>query len=270
MGAIGWPALIALAALGWMGPAMAVGPQLEEMTWPEVRDAVRAGKTTVIIPVGGTEQNGPHMTLGKHNARVKVLAERIANELGNALVAPVISYVPDGRISPPTEHMRFAGTISIPDDAFVAMIDGAARSFAQHGFTDVVLIGDHGGYQDLLAEVASKFNHRAAASPARVHFISGYYKAGRDPYRQLLRNNGLTDAQIGDHAGARDTSEELATVPGMVRPKQLTITAGAAGWNALGVTGDPGPSTAALGQLGVDLIVSRSVQEIRKAVDRAH
>ena len=269
MVAIVLPALIVLAALGWMGPAVAGGPHLEEMTWVEVRDALRAGKTTVIIPVGGTEQNGPHMTLGKHNTRVKVLAERIANQLGNALVAPVITYVPDGRISPPTEHMRFAGTISIPEDAFMAMIDGAARSLAQHGFTDVVLIGDHGGYQDLLAEVASKFNRRAAASPARVHFISASYKTGRDPYRQLLRDNGLTEAQIGNHAGAGDTSEELATDPSMVRPNQLTITAGAAGWNALGVTGDPGPSTAALGKLGVDLIVSRSVQEIQKAVGRA-
>ena len=270
MGAIVWPALIVLSALGWMAPAVAGGPHLEEMTWVEVRDALRAATTTVIIPVGGTEQNGPHMTLGKHNTRVKVLAERIANQLGNALVAPVITYVPDGRISPPTEHMRFAGTISIPEDAFMAMIDGAARSLAQHGFTDVVLIGDHGGYQNLLAEVAAKFNRRAAASPTRVHFIAAYYKTGRDPYRQLLRNNGLTDAQIGNHAGAGDTSEELATDPSMVRLNQLAITSGAAGWLALGVTGDPGPSTAALGKLGVDLIVSRSVQEIRKAVGRAH
>jgi len=256
-----------MTGLGLAGLPMAAaaeGVQLEEMTWPEVRDALRAGKTTVIIPVGGTEQNGPHMALGKHNARIKLLADRIANELGNALVAPVLAYTPDD------EHMRLPGTISVPKDAFKSLLDGAARSLATHGFTDVVLIGDHGGYQDLLAEVASKFNRRAAASPARVHFISAYYKTGRDPYRQLLRNNGLTDAQIGNHAGAGDTSEQLATVPGMVRPNQLAITSGAASWNALGVTGDPGPSTAALGKLGVDLIVSRSVQEIRKAVDRAH
>src|SRR6266478_6499206 len=85
---------------------------LEELTWTEVRDAVRAGKTTIIIPAGGTEQNGPHMALGKHNARVKVLSQGIARQLGDALVAPVIAYVPEGGVTPPTAHMRYAGTIT--------------------------------------------------------------------------------------------------------------------------------------------------------------
>src|ERR1043166_7358855 len=75
---------------------------LEELTWTEVRDAIRAGKTTIIFPTGGTEQNGPHMVLGKHNFIVKHTAESIARRLGNALVAPVIPYVPEGSIDPPT------------------------------------------------------------------------------------------------------------------------------------------------------------------------
>src|SRR5216110_2478513 len=63
---------------------------LEDLTWVEVRDAIAAGKTTVIIPTGGTEQNGPHMVLGKHNFLVKHKAGEIAKSLGNALVAPVM------------------------------------------------------------------------------------------------------------------------------------------------------------------------------------
>ena len=102
---------------------------LEELTWTEVRDAVRAGKTTVIIPAGGTEQNGPHMALGKHNARVKVLSQDIARQLGDALVAPVIAYVPEGGIAPPTAHMRYPGTITAPEDAFQKVLEFAARSF---------------------------------------------------------------------------------------------------------------------------------------------
>jgi creatinine amidohydrolase/Fe(II)-dependent formamide hydrolase-like protein len=94
-----------------------------------VRDLVRAGKSTIIVPIGGTEQNGPHMALGKHNARVKILSERIARGLGNALVAPVIAYVPEGRISPPSGHMRFAGTISVAQDAFERVLESAGRSF---------------------------------------------------------------------------------------------------------------------------------------------
>ena len=71
---------------------------LEDLTWTELRDEIGAGKTTIIVPIGGTEQNGPAMALGKHNRRVKLLSERIAVSLGNALVAPVIAYVPEGSI----------------------------------------------------------------------------------------------------------------------------------------------------------------------------
>ena len=94
---------------------------LEDLTWPELRERVAGGATTIIVPIGGTEQNGPHMTLGKHNARVKALAERIATELGNALVAPVVAYVPEGNVNAPTGHMRFPGTITVPDAAFEAV-----------------------------------------------------------------------------------------------------------------------------------------------------
>ena len=75
---------------------------LEELTWMEVRDAIAGGKTTVIIPTGGTEQNGPHIVLGKHNYLVKYKAGEIASRLGNALVAPVVAYVPEGNVDPPT------------------------------------------------------------------------------------------------------------------------------------------------------------------------
>src|SRR6476646_4784050 len=110
---------IALVLLGCLlataAPLAAQTPDtmlLEELTWTEVRDALRAGKTTVIVPVGGTEQNGPHMALGKHNARVKVLSERIARELGNAIVAPVVAYVPEGSLEPASEPSPLASTTS--------------------------------------------------------------------------------------------------------------------------------------------------------------
>lgn len=265
--------LTVLTVLGIM-PAHGQSPagvHIEDMTWTEVRDALKSGKTTVIIPVGGTEQSGPHMALGKHNVRVKVLAERIATSLGNALVAPVVAYVPEGQVFPPTQHMRFAGTVTIPDDAFKAVIDGAARSFRQHGFTDVVLIGDHGGYQSLLEKVASRLNRDWAGSKARAHFIGAYYEAAQGPYSRVLRDHGLNDAQIGTHAGAADTSLMLATDPGLVRRDELKSSGrDAAAAKALGVSGEPGLSSAALGQLGVDLIVSRTTSAIRQAVALRH
>ncbi|HJV63543.1 MAG TPA: creatininase family protein, partial [Albitalea sp.] len=126
------------------------------MTWTELRDAVRAGATTALVPIGGTEQSGPAMVLGKHNVRARLLAGRIAQRLGQAVVAPVIAYVPEGAINPPTAHMRFAGTLTIPDAAFEATLEYTARSLRQHGFRDIVFLGDHGGYQKNMKRVADK------------------------------------------------------------------------------------------------------------------
>ena len=245
--------------------AASPSPYLEDFTWTELRDALRANRTTVIVPVGGTEQNGPHMALGKHNVRAKVLAGRIAAELGNALVAPVIAYVPEGRIDPPSGHMRFPGTISVSDDALRGVLEGAARSLRRAGFRDLVLIGDSGNYQSLLAAVAERLNREWVASNTRVHFIGDYSRATQGPYVQALRDKGLSDAQIGTHAASADTSLLLALDAGGVRSERLAL----ADEPSSGVAGDPRAASAALGQLGVELIVARSVAAIRSAVARA-
>jgi hypothetical protein len=91
---------------------------LEEMTWMDVRDAMKAGKTTAIIATGGFEPNGPWLALGKHNYVLKANCESIARALGNALCAPVIAYVPEGRIDPPSGHMTTRGTISLREETF--------------------------------------------------------------------------------------------------------------------------------------------------------
>ncbi|HOW46475.1 MAG TPA: creatininase family protein [Rubrivivax sp.] len=243
--------------------AAPAGVYLQDLTSTEVRDALRDGTRMVIIPVGGTEQSGPHLTLGKHNRRVQVLAGRIAQELGHTLVAPVVAYVPEGSIDPPSGHMRFPGTISVPDDAFRGVIEGAARSLARHGFTDIVLIGDHGDYQAQLKAVADRLNREWKGGKARVHFIGAYYAAAQAPYERLLRDVGLSDAQIGLHAGAADTSLQLALDPASVRSDKLPVNPADA--RALGVTGDPRPASAELGRLGADLIVRQTVAAIRQA-----
>jgi creatinine amidohydrolase len=263
------PWLVLLACISftaWAAPERAAPGivYLEDMTWTEVRDAIGAGRTTVIVPVGGTEQSGPQMALGKHNVRAHVLAGRIAAELGNALVAPVVAYVPEGRIDPPTAHMKFPGTISVSDAAFQGVIEGAAQSLRHAGFRDIVLIGDHGGYQSQLRAVAAKLDRAWAGTPARVHFIAEYYRASDAPYVQALRERGLSAAQIGTHAGAADTSLMLAVDPRLVRADRLA----SAPTPGDGIAGDPRPATAALGQIGVDLIVGRSVAAIRQAVAR--
>src|SRR3989442_2093736 len=171
---------------------------LEELTWPELRTLVQAGKTTMILPIGGTEQNGPHMALGKHNARVKMLSERIARTLGNALVAPVIAYVPEGALSPPTGHMRFPGTITVPEDVFRRLLESAARSARLHGFRDVVFLGDHGSTQGGEKMVAARVNREWAATPVRAHAIEEYYHAATAGVRAPSASHGSPPTQTRD------------------------------------------------------------------------
>lgn len=251
------------------GAAHALGAKsvfLEELTSTELRDQIRAGKSIVIVPVGGTEQTGPHIVLGKHNVRVKVLAGRIAASLGNAIVAPVIAYVPEGSIDPPAAHMRFAGTLSIPEGAFETTLEYAARSLRQAGFRDIVLIGDHGGYQSSLAKVAARLDREWAATPVRVHAVRDYYDAVAKAFDPLLRKQGFSDAEIGSHGGVSDTSLALAVDPQLVRIERLHENP--APGPAEGVHGDPRRSTAAVGQAGVDLIVARTRDAIQKEVSR--
>jgi creatinine amidohydrolase/Fe(II)-dependent formamide hydrolase-like protein len=215
--------------------------------------------------VGGTEQNGPHMVLGKHNARVKYLAGRIAATLGNALVAPVLAYVPEGSSSPPTAHMRFPGTITIPDSALDEILESAARGFRLHGFKDVVFIGDHGSYQKVMARAAANLNREWAKTSVRAHAIEDYYAAAEKDFPQYLKGKGFSAEEIGTHAGLADTSLALATDPALVRSEMLKApTKG----KADGVYGDPKRATAELGKAGLDIIVERSVDAIRKATAR--
>lgn len=233
---------------------------LEALTWTELRDRVSAGSTTVLIPIGGTEQNGPHMTLGKHNVRVGLLATRIAERLGNAIVAPVIAYVPEGTIEPPTQHMRYPGTISIPVPAFEATLEAAARSLHRHGLRNVVFLGDHGGYRASIDRVANKLN-REWGGVARAHALPEYYLAAQDDFAVALRARGFSADEIGLHAGLADTALMLALDAQQVRKQ--AVDARPRGGARDGASGNPQRATAELGQIGVERIVEASVAAIQ-------
>ncbi|WP_199096321.1 creatininase family protein [Dyella sp. ASV21] len=235
---------------------------LENLTWTEVRDQVQAGKTTIIIPIGGTEQSGPGIAVGKHNARAAYLSQKIAERLGNALVAPVVAYVPEGGYAPPSSHMRFPGTITMPDAVFEQMLESAAQSFAVHGFRHVVFLGDHGGYQKDLERVAARLN-KAWGGKATAIVPPEYYASSSDGYAAQLRQRGFRDDEIGTHAGLADTSLQLAVAPQMVRLEQLQK--GPRLGPADGVYGgDPRRASADLGQIGIDAIVVHTVDALRK------
>lgn len=258
-------ALWSISALPTGANAATTSVSLEDQTWTELRDLISAGTTTIIVPIGGTEQNGPAMALGKHNVRVKFLAEKIAGRLGNALVAPVISYVPEGTIDPPSGHMKFPGTITISDKTFEQLLESAARSFKLHGFKTIVLIGDHGSYQGNERAVAERLNSEWRKTPVRVFAALEYYNITQTTYVDQLLSAGAKQSEIGTHAGLADTSLMLAIDPSMVRKDRMTASPKLDASEGV-YGGDPTRSTAKLGQLGVDLIVAGTTEAIRAFV----
>jgi creatinine amidohydrolase/Fe(II)-dependent formamide hydrolase-like protein len=254
-------ALVAASAAAHAGASV----QLEELTSTELRDRIAAGATTLLIPVGGTEQNGAHLVLGKHNVRVRVLAGRIAARLGDAMVAPVLAYVPEGRIDPPTQHMRWAGTISIPEPVFEATLVAAVQSLRRHGLCEVYFLGDHGGYRASLDRAAATLNRTTkpvagARAPCRAHALPEYYRAASADFDARLRSEGHATSEIGTHAGLADTALALAADPTLVRPKALALALAPAAGS--GVAGDPRRATAAMGQPGLDHIVDVTVAAV--------
>lgn len=233
---------------------------LEDLTWIEVRDAVTTGRRTVIIPTGGTEQNGPHIVLGKHNFLVKYKAGEIAKRLGDALVAPVMAYVPEGAIDPPTGHMRFAGTISVPDEVFIKVLEYAARSLKQHGFTDIALIGDSGPNQAGQKAVADALNKEWAGTDVRVHHVSAYYPGRGDEW---VRAQGVSAEDVGTHAGTHDTSSLMYLNPSLLRFDRMGP--GKAD-DGQGHIGNPTKATALFGRQILTMQVedaAKQIQELR-------
>jgi creatinine amidohydrolase len=147
---------------------------IEEMTWMDVRDALKAGKTTAIVSTGGIEPNGPWLVTGKHNYVLHANCDAIARKLGNALCAPIVKYVPEGDIEPKTGHMTSPGTITMREETFQAVLTDVAESLQAHGFKTIVFIGDSGGNQKGQETVAAALTAKWAGKAVALH-IGEYY-----------------------------------------------------------------------------------------------
>lgn len=231
--------------------------EIERMTWSEVRDAVVEGRTTVIVPTGGTEQNGSHMVIGKHNFIVAETARRTARALGDALVAPVLAYVPEGDIAKREGNMALPGTISVPPEVFAGVLEAAALSFKAHGFKTIVLMSDHGQSQPAQQALAKRLTAAWGPDGVRVVSADNYYgKNGALDW--LAREPGFNRAAFGSHAGIQDTSELMAVAPWGVR-------LGGYKPDSDGATGDATQATAALGDKLIGFKVAAAVAEIKAA-----
>jgi creatinine amidohydrolase len=229
---------------------------IDELTWEENRDAMKAGKTTFIIPIGGTEKNGYHMVLGKHNYVVTHAANLMARRLKNTLVAPTIQYVPEG--DPDRQNQ---GAISLPSPGYDMLLDAAARSLRAHGATEILFIGDSGGNQAGMTNVANKLNEEWKGGTTKAYALTDYYEEGRVHYRAWMQAAfGYDDSIIGSHAGISDTSQMLFVHPAGIRKDRIMPWGGP---KDSGVSGDPTKSTAEIGKMGIEFKVNAAINQYK-------
>lgn len=234
---------------------------IEDMTWMEVRDAMKAGKDTVLVSTGGIEQNGPYLAANKHNVVLRGTTDAIARKLGNTLVAPIIGFVPEGDIDPPTVHMKYPSTVSLTEDTYRRLLVDVCSCYRAHGFKHVVMIGDSGGNQDGMKAVAEELNAKWKDGKTKFHFIPEYYNYG--DLKGWLEERGIKQTDEGLHDDFAMEAMMLSIDPASVRMKQR-VKAGKFKIN--GVDLAPIEKTIELGKKIIDFRAELTVKRIRQAV----
>jgi creatinine amidohydrolase/Fe(II)-dependent formamide hydrolase-like protein len=271
--------LVLSAAAAFAQPKPAAKKDLVEfemMTWPEVKAALAAGKTTALFYTGGTEQRGPQNVNGGHTLMGREIVRTIALRLGNAIAMPVLPYTPNNASA------DLPGTIGLTPEILAAILERVSEQAIATGFKNVVIMGDHGGGQpQTYATVAKKLDAKYAPEGKHVFFCDEVYAKAQGDFDKWLVEKGYPTSS---HAGIPDTSTMLylGGDKGWVR-KELIATAegdpppppgargqgrGQADPNAPprknnGITGDARKSTAALGKMAFDIKIDYAVKQIQ-------
>ena len=251
--------LLVLALL--LPAAHAQSVYIEDLTWPEIRDAIAAGKRTAIIYAGSTEQKGPHMATGQHNVVARYAAGRIAEALGDALVYPTLPFARTGDPIARTGHMRFPGSVSLSADIFAGVVRDIAVSALAAGFREIYLMGDHGGGQAELKAAADRLDAQWRGKGALVRYVPDLYYKSQELAKKYLAANRIT---IGTHADAVDTSELMFLDAGRrwIRTDKMALS-DASQQPSTGVEGDPTKASADMGKIFLGYKVDAAVAQIR-------
>jgi creatinine amidohydrolase len=254
---------------------------MEKMSWVEIQEAVRKGKTTVIIVSGSIEQHGPHLPTGTDTYLGYEIAERAALKLGNALVAPVI------RPALSEHHLGFPGSLTLRWKTYFAVLEDYCSSLARSEFTDLVLTSSHGGNTAVLTALVPDLA-KAMYGKVRVHLVD-YLARGSEKQRPLFEKLGISRAKAGVHAGFGETAEMLAAKPDLVnmgRAKKGLDSAsfydpaniarsqidsfihGIKHFSPNGILGDPRGATAEIGEQLTAIMVEALAQGISEVVGK--
>ncbi|QLG29299.1 creatininase family protein [Halorarum halophilum] len=217
--------------------------ELTEATWTEVR---AAAPDAALLPVGSTEQHGPHAPLGTDSLTAQAVANAASDRAGDGVVV-----APPVHVGVAEEHRAFDGTLWVSPDTFRAYVRETVESLAYHGIDRVVLVNGHGGNLEALAEVARRVSRDGSTGAYAVSFT-------------WFRAVGEHSAEMG-HGGKLETAMLRHVAPGLVREERIDEAreGGTDRWGKWvrgvnlahdsdeftgnGVVGDPGAGDAALG-----------------------
>lgn len=218
---------------------------LADLAWPDVAQWAADG-AVLAVPLGSTEQHGPHLPLSTDTDIAVALCQRLAAARPDVLVAPAVAYGESG------EHDGFAGTLSIGQDAFERVVLGLGRS-ATRTFRHVLFVCAHGGNAEPLARAVDRL--RAGSRDVTVY-------SPRWP---------------GDpHAGHHETALQLVMDPARVRMDRAVVgdtrplaelmprlrADGIRSVSESGVLGDPTGATAAHGAALLDDLADALIRHV--------
>ena len=226
------------------------------MTWPEVKTALAAGKTTALFYTGGTEQRGPQAVNGGHTLMAKATVKAIAEKLGNAIAMPVLAFTPNSATA------ALPGTIGLTDATLATVLERISEQAIVDGFRNVILMGDHGeGQPTVYRAVAERLNTKYSARGIHVYFCDAVYAKAEKDFDAWLTAHGYP---TGTHAGIADTSEMLYLGgDAWVRKDRLSDAVGTSASSGNGVAGDARKATAEIGKVFFDMKVAAAVAQIR-------
>jgi mycofactocin precursor peptide peptidase len=222
-----------------------VSVALADLAWPQ---AARAGTCVLVVPVGATEQHGPHLPLSTDTDIAVALAERLADALGpQACVAPALAYGSSG------EHAAFAGTLSIGREAVEHVLVELGRS-ASASFARVVLVSAHGGNAEPVARAVDRLRAEGRDVVALSPGLGGDAHAGRTETSMML---ALHPERVRLEAAEAGETAPLASLMPALRERGVRAVSGN------GVLGDPAGASAAEGRRLLDAATAELAAAVR-------
>ena len=237
---------------------------LEELTWMEIRDAIKAGNTTALVMTGGVESNGPHLASGKHNYSNKLMGESVARALGATLIAPLVTLEP-GNPSGPVTIGNSGPRIS--QETYIAWLTDIGDSLRGMGFIEVYFLGDSGGNRRGMQAAADALNTKYDGNPTRFHHVPEFYN--HDKVRQYIQETlGIPEQmEYTASSGSDGIHEELSitSIMSVIDPTSIRfeqrVKAGRASIN--GISLEPLSETQALGRKLIEFRTQITVEAIR-------